>query len=884
MSQAPRLRESVLSARARLSEGRDKLQQQHARGLSGIHVSASLTDLFDSLVLDLHGCAVDDLGDAELANEVALVAHGGYGRRDVAPYSDVDLMILHAPGAQARVAPLAARMVRDVFDLGLTLGQSVRTSSQACKLARSDAVVCTSLIESRLLAGNEALFQRFAERFRQQCRRRAEGLLCSIERARNSERAQFGETVYLLEPNVKRSRGGLRDLQMLRWIGFARYGTADPDGLRLAGELAQADFERIERAREFLLRLRNEMHFHARKANDVLDRHEQLRLAEVLNFQADDGLLPVEVFMREYFEQTSGASRVVTRFAASAHRGPRLGEWISPLFSHQFERDFRVGRSQISANERGLAKLHGELGQILRLADLANLYDKSIAHATGEAIRASVDLIPEELSSEMAERFISLLSRTTRLGELLRWLHELGILEKIIPAFTHARSLLQFNEYHKYTVDEHSIRAVEKAVSFLADTGPLGWVYGHIKRKWLLHLALLIHDLGKGFPEDHSEVGQRIAEETARRLFLSDSDREVLRFLVHKHLLMAHLAFRRDTSDEQLVVRFAVEVGSPETLQMLFVLTAADMGAVGPDVLNKWKIEVLADLFQRAFSHLASDTQSHTVQQQLLARREQVLPLMDLQEDPAWFERQFASLPSSYVLSSPAVQVAELLTELRRITPGEVVTSARFLPESKAVEYRVGTYENVTPGVFHKLTGALTSQGLEILSAEIHTLADGLIFDRFFVRDPDFATEPPAERIQDVHRALRAALLNPAHQQPTFRRLWRPGEQRAGTPLAMPTQVRVDNSTSDRFTILDIFAADRTGLLYTIAKTIFQLGLSVAGARIGTYLDQVVDVFYVSDEEGAKVEDEARLREIRQRLLADIDEFERQQNQQTRNW
>ncbi|HEV7224480.1 MAG TPA: [protein-PII] uridylyltransferase [Pirellulales bacterium] len=889
MTQGPRLRSGVLAAKERLIEDRDALWQRHAEGASGVEVSAALADLLDAVALDLFDAALADLGEdgpGGLRSEVALVPHGGYGRRDVAPYSDVDLMILHSPAAAARVAPLAQRMLQDLFDAGLMLGQSARTPVQACQLARKDPIVWTSLVEARYLAGSAGLFAAFFRRFQKQAQRRSAGLIAAVEKARGEERLQYGETVYLLEPNVKRSRGGLRDIQLIRWIGFARYGAADLQALLARGALLAEDEAVLAGAAEFLLRLRNEMHFHARKSIDNLDRAEQVRLAAAYGYAGDAGLLPVEQFMREYFRLTEAASQIATRFAANSRRGPRWGELLAPLFSHQFERDFRIGPAQITANPRGLAKLRGDPAEILRLADLANLYDKPIARATCEAIRQAVPGLPDEVSPETSSRFISLLSQGTRLGELLRSLHEMGVLEKIIPAFGHARCLLQFNEYHKYTVDEHSLRAVEQATDFQRDEGPLGLVYRHIKKKWLLHLALLLHDLGKGYEEDHSEVGLRIAHETAARLGLSQADSETLAFLVHKHLMMSHLAFRRDTSDNQLVLSFAVEVGSPEVMQMLFVLTAADLAAVGPGVLNAWKVEVLADLHRRAMQHLAGQSPAINSEEFLQKRRDDVLAALDGSDEAQrkWFETQLAAAPYAYLQSSSPERVIEDLAPLRSLAHGEVRASGRYQPDTKTVEYKVGAHEDIAPGVFHKLAGALAARGLQILSAEIHTLAEGLIFDRFFVHDPDFAGEPPPGRIEEVCRALAAALRDPG-AKPAFRRVWRAGPRRGQAPLpASPTRVRIDNSTSERFTILDVFAADRTGLLYAIGRSLFGAGLSVAVAKIGTYLDQVVDVFYVTDREGRKILDEARLAEIRERLLRDLEEFEREEAGRARGW
>ncbi len=601
----------------------------------------------------------------------------------------------------------------------------------------------------------------------------------------------------------------------------------------------------------------------------MLDRSEQLRIAELYGFQGTEGILPVEQFMGEYFRHTKAVRSVASEFVASNRPGSRVARWIGAVLSHQVEGDYRVGPREISATKQGLVKLGSDLNEVLRLMDIANLYDKRISQPTWNAVRAAVPGFTAHVDAQTSQRFLSLLSQPARLGESLHRLHELGVLEKIIPAFAHARCLLQFNEYHKYTVDEHCIEAVEQAIALADDPGSIGRVYRKIKRKRTLHLALLIHDLGKGFVEDHSEVGLRIADDTAKLLRLPPGEAELLKFLVHKHLIMAHLAFRRNTSDNQLVVRFAVEVGSPEMLDMLLVLTVADISAVGPGVWNDWKGEVLMDLYHRTMGHLAGDSPASDWSERSRGAVRAALA-REPQADLEWYDRQIDHLPSAYLAAAKPEKIAAELRDLRTLKQNDVHAAGRYLPESRTVEYVVGTSEAVAPGVFYRLTGALASQGLQILSAEINTLADGLVLDRFYVVDPDYADQPPSERIDAVKRALSSALLSPHGGTPAFRKTWHSDQATAAALSRLATRIRTDNSTSEKYTILDIFAHDQMGLLYTIARTLFELGLSVALAKIGTYLDQVVDVFYVTDQAGRKIEDEARLQEISAKLLAAI--------------
>ncbi len=869
------LRPYVLAAKNRLVEGYEQLRLRHQSGGSGMEVCAAISDLRDEVLLGLFEASLASLGPEEpagLSRQVSLVAHGGFGRRDVAPHSDVDLMILRASGSAEPVGLLAERLLRDVFDVGLVPGHSVRTVEEACQLACDDATIASSLIESRFLAGSEELFADFVQKFRARIRRRAGAILRSVEQARLEERAKFGETVYLLEPNLKRSRGGLRDLQMIRWAGAVRYGTPEPERLVGRGVLSPDDCHTLAQAKEFLLRLRNELQFHADKPSDVLDRAEQVRIAALRGYEGTAGMLPVEQFMRDYFRHTGRVSHLVSGFLAKCRPARRLRTMGSRLLGHRIPGGYVAGPTEILVGQRALRRLRGSLVEIMRLVHLASLYDKPIGDEAWEVVREEAARLPRdpEIPAEARQLFLALLSRPGRLGESLRGLHEIGLLEYFVPAFSHARGLLQFNQYHKYTVDEHSLRAVEWATDLLDDPGPIGRVYRAIQRKAVFHLALLIHDLGKGLEEDHCEVGLRIARQTAERLGLDGEESDILAFLVHKHLWMNHVAFRRDTSDEQLIVKFAVEVGSPELLQMLYVFTACDVAAVGPDAWTGWKAEVLTDLYHRAMQPLAGESPGTSREEYLEGQRQAVRDCLGAEAAQEWFERHIALLPISYLNAAAPEQIADDLRLLARLGPREVNAQGRYQPETGTVQFTVGAKEDVTPGIFHKLTGALTSQGLEILSAQINTLADLLVLDRFWVIDPDFAGQPPPERLEQINRTLVTSLMSEG-SPPKFRSTWALGGANRPTLAHVRTRVLVNNHTSAQYTVIDIFTVDRRGLLYTITRTLFELGYSVWRAKIGTYLDQVVDVFYVTDRQGRKIEDPAKTQLARQRLLEVIE-------------
>lgn len=875
-----RLHPAVVEAREKLAKGREKLRKQHDNGTPGVQVCAHFTDLLEGMVIDLFQAALSDLPPGErekVEPHFAVIAHSGFGRREMAPYSDLDVMLLTSLRSEEATLPVVRKFSQNLYDLGLDVGFSARTTSQAISMAMQDTTVLTSLSESRFVTGNAELFERFDNQFRWYVKRRWRKLLPGIETARRGERTEFGETVFLLEPNVKRSRGGLRDLQLVRWLGFCRFGESEPQLLQQAGHLLKDDLKKLRAARDFLLWLRNDLHFAAGKATDLLDKTEQLRLAERRAEAPEEGLLPVEQFMREYFQHTSNVREIVNHFAETCR--PQFPLWwlLEPLLTHRFENDFRVGPNIIKLNKQGLSKIRGDLGEVLRLVDLANLYNKRIDHGTWRAIREAASKMPpadpdEPLREDIAKLFLSLLSQPARLGELLRRLHELRVLEQLIPGMSHARSLLQFNAYHRYTVDEHTLRAVEYLTKLMHDKGVPGEVYRGIKQKHVLHLAMLIHDLGKGYVEDHSEVGRRLAEQTGHRLGLSREETEAVMLLVHKHLRMSHLAQQHDISDDEVVVQFAVEVGSPELLQMLYVLTLADLAAVGPGVLNDWKKELLTELYQHTLRLLSSESPATAMTARRRARVDELISAAANSADFDWLRKQIESLPSSSLYAGSAAEVVSQLKRLRNLTPTDVVSWSHYSADRNVVEYAVGTYDQITPGIFHKLTGALTSQRQQILSAEINTLAEGLVLDRFYVQDRDFSGAPPESRREEVCRALELALTSAQNAEPTFKRTWQDRSQTTDSRAQhLPTRVSFDNNTAERFTIVAVFAYDRMGLLYTITRMLFELDLSVSIAKIGTHLDQVVDVFYVTDRSGKKILDEAKLEHIRAKMLAAIE-------------
>jgi len=866
-----RLHPRVLAARTDLAEGLEKLRGQFGAGSPGIQLGFFLCDLLDKVVLDIFRAALEDHQDrAALEEGVALVAHSGYGRRDNAPYSDVDLMLMHSPSVNALIPEFAARLVQDLSDVGVDLGFSVRTPRQAVQLAMSDPIICTGLTECRFLDGNEPLYQKFFENFRRTCGRSKKQLIKAIEEARQDERQRFGETVYLLEPNVKRSRGGLRDIHLLRWIGFVAYGESLPRRLKQMGHLSPKDHATLRDARDFLLLLRYGLHFKAGHAQDVLNKPEQLRISENREFEGDEGVLPVERFMQAYFKHTTGIRDVVGNFISTA-------KWDSPIrmaLHNLIGRptaggEYLVGPRYVSARRSGMENVRGDLIAVLKLMDLSNRSSKRIDVDLWQNVRDSMaETTINSISHDAAHLFLSLLSESGRLGKLLRRLHGLEVLEKLIPGWAHVRCLLQFNDYHKYTVDEHSLRTVENLTSDQSDPTVLGSVYRSIKNKSTLHLAALIHDIGKGYAEDHSTVGARLARKIAKHLSMPQREADRLEFLVFRHLFMNHLAFRRDASDPAVLAQAASDIGSLENLKMLFVLTCADMAAVGPGVMTQWKLDVLSTLYESLVDTLSGGDDTEP---RLTPFRMRFKEAAQQREDREWLESKIDLLPPAY-LQTPNPH--EILDDLERIRAKNepAIAWGRYLEHREASEYSIAGTDEISDEIFYRLAGALSSSRLQILSAEAHHIGTDMFLDKFAVQDLDFNGEPPEQRFKEISQRLIAA-LHADDFEPTFPTVWVSQTKINAVLQPLPTQVLVDNSTSEKYTIFDIFAHDRPGLLYVITKALHELGVSIKVAKIGTYIDQVVDVFYVSDADGKKIFDELYIAEIRSKLYHAIESW-----------
>lgn len=870
------IRPIVLRCRQMLKEGRAKARERHDSGTPGPQISTLLADLYDDVVLTVWNEAIrEHTTDARLKG-LSLIAHGGFGRRDLAPYSDADLMLLATPDAEGLANKLAGNLTRDLGDAGIVPGLSIRTSGEACRMAWSDPVVFSSLAESRFLAGSLQLYTKYFSAFRHGAMRRKKQLLRQVVDARVKERRKWGENSYLLRPNVKRSRGGLRDIQLIRWIGFAVYGETDLERLVKLGALFDEDYRQLRRANAFLFRVRHELHFRESKSQDVLDRGMQMEIAEAWGYRGTDGMLPVEEFMQDLFEHTRNVRYVSAFFVDDTRTGPLIRQFFERALSRRVDDRIHMGPTHIWVNKDDLPSFASSLPDVLRLMRLANQHRRRISHTTWQAIRQSMqDRDPIQPDKETIEEFLSLLGGSGRLAPLLRRLHELRIIEQLIPEFKRMRGLLQFNAYHKYTVDAHSIRAVEAATDLENNKSGMGRRYRRLVDKKLLHLALLIHDIGKGYEEDHCVVGARIARKTAERLMLDPTSAETLEWVVLKHLAVNVIAFRHDLSDPEIVLSFAAEVGSIRRLELLVVHTYADLVAVGPGVATEWKVNLIEDLYKRTRRYFDSGNLPGSPDDpEIELMRSRVRRKLEDRSAPQYSLSLLDQLPLSLLDRCDPVQLAneiESVGEFREGSGGTVCTG-QFDARFKAMRYTVIRREGErTIGTFARSTGALSTSGLTILRAQIETVGD-LAWDYFWVIDPaNLDEEASSKQSDEVCKRVCHLLDSPDEPLPPYRRKWATqGERESEAVNVLPTKVVFDNETVDRYTILSFFAYDEVGLLYRIAATLAENQVVLHFAKIDTHLDQVADVFYVSELDGSKLTDPKRRAEIRESLLAAV--------------
>lgn len=872
-----------------LADGHESARAILATPRSGLACAQRISAVMDAVMQALHVAAtgyfyaVDNPSQSE---RIAVAAVGGYGRGTLAPGSDVDLLFLFPHKQTAWGESVVESMLYPLWDLKLKTGHSVRSVEDCVREARADMTIRTALLEARFLAGDKALFGEMMRRFGEEV---VEGTAVAFTEAKLAEREtrvqRAGASRYLVEPNVKDGKGGLRDLNTLFWIAKYAYRVHDPRELVAAGLFDEPEMQMFERSEEFLWRVRCWMHFITGRAEERLSFDLQRQVATAIGYAGRQGQAPVERFMKAYFlvaKDVGDLTAIVCAALEARQQKPRAS-FTRLLGSFAKRKRVRaLGHADFTLRSQRLTVVDDSAFErdpvnLLRLYQIASREDLAIHPDTSRLVTQSLKLVTPTLRADPdANRiFLEILTGRRSPEVVLRRMNESGLLGRFVPDFGRVVAMMQFNMYHHYTVDEHLIRAMgvlaEIDAGLLEAEHPLAnEIMPTIANRRALYVALFLHDIAKGRPEDHSAAGARIARKLGPRLGLTAGQTETVAWLVEHHLDMSTVAQSRDLGDAKTIESFAATVQTLERLKLLLVLTVADIKAVGPGVWNGWKGQLLRTLYYETELVLAG---GHS----LVERKARVSRKQDgLRERLAdWSEAEREAYIARHY---PAYWI--------KADPAQQERHARFLREAEqagdmtATMVETDQFRGVTeltvlapdhPRLLAIITGACAAAGGNIVDAQIVTTTDGLVLDtiavsRAFERDDDELRR--GERIASaIKRALKGEIkiadLVAQRRAPPPR----------GQTFQLAPEIIIDNVLSARHTVLEVSGLDRPGLLYDLTTAIGKLNLNIASAHIATFGEKAVDVFYVTDLTNAKIVSTARQLAIRRALL-DVFEHE----------
>ncbi len=856
---------AVVEARERLEAGRARIRARHQQGAGGQEIVRAISTLTDEVVTGLFDAiALEVPGAPDARPRLALVATGGYGRNELAPRSDVDLLALlpdsSAPlDERARADQMAERIHRALWDAGLEAGFAARTLDQSLVLAREDHTARTALLDCRLVCGDAALFRALERAAVTELEaRKVEEFIGDKLTEYRERRKRYGSSVWLLEPHLKQGKGGLRDVQCALWIARARHKVA---GLGEAGErglLPAREVQALRTARDLLWRLRNQLHYATGRRDDRLTFDNQRRIAKELGYRdLPGGDLGVEQLMRHTYlalqEIARAADGLIDRCAVED--APRSGGFFSlrraPV-AKPIDAAFKLWNGRVTVTDREVFAR--------RPADLVRIF--SVAEGCGAALYSYArDLLVQELQRlgpglatdrEAHLEFWQLLIREGSTGEALAPLHELGVLGALFPELGRLRAQVQHSLYHVYTVDTHTVFALQRlarlrAGALLEEEPSLTGVARAQGRPLVLMLGLLFHDLGKGLGPDHSARGAELVRAYAQRIVLDPADAADIEWLVAVHLKMSHISQRRDLEDHQMIAGFAREAGSVDRLEMLYLLTYADMASVSLENWTQWKANLLRQLYERTHASLLAEGLGEPVHAHSLeARRERLASALEPLLGP-----EEAALAPEFVHAAPeryvsAVRPADAARHLKLWAQARKTGFAAELRRPATGEADLTLVANDRPGLLALFSAALSANGIDILGAEVNSLAGGIALDQFIVREPGGGA--PAQSRWEAARADLLKLLSGAEEPHKLvqRRLRRANWASSAAPT-VATKIRIDDSSSLDSTVLDVLTQDRPGLLHTIADALHRVGMSIDLARIATEGNRAIDAFYLRE-------------------------------------
>jgi [protein-PII] uridylyltransferase len=850
---------------------------------SGAACARRLSHLQDVMIRELATIAVERVYRADNPSKgerIAIMAVGGYGRGTLAPGSDVDLLFLLPYKQTAWTESVIEFVLYALWDLRLKVGHATRTVDECMRLARTDMTIRTAVLEARHLWGDAGLADSLLVRFDAEVVKGTAAEFIAAKLAERDERhRRQGRSRYLVEPNVKEGKGGLRDLNTLFWIAKYFYRVRRAGDLVEKGVFTRAEYNLFRKAEDFLWAVRCHMHFLTGKAEERLSFDIQREIAIRLGYTSHPGLRDVERFMKHYFLVAKDVGDL-TRIFCSALEDEQVKQ-VTGL--NRFLRSIRRRRAAL-ADTSDFVVDHDRITvvdddvfardpvNLVRVFHLADKHALAFHPDAMRLIRRSLKLIDHDLREdpEANRLFLEILTSRREPEIVLRRMSEAGVLGRFLPDFGKVVAMMQFNMYHHYTVDEHLIRCIgilsEIEQGDRADEHPLTTrLVETIQNRRVLYVALFLHDIAKGRPEDHSIAGARIARRLCPRLGLTAAETETVAWLIETHLVMSMTAQSRDLSDPKTIADFARIVQSPERLKLLHVLTVCDIKAVGPGVWNGWKAQLLRTLYFETEQVVAGGHTRQSREQRVNdAKAELSAALADWPkaELAAYLERHYPAYWLRVDLERKREHAALIRSADRRRQ--RLAATAAMMTDRDAVGLTVLAPDH--PRLLSVVFGCCTAAGANIADAQIFTTTDGLAIDSISLTR-EFADDKDELRRAERITALIERVVAGKEALPE-----RVARKIGGTPPAktfhLEPEVLVDNSASDRFSMLEVSGLDRPGLLYELTRVISDLNLNIASAHIATFGERAVDVFYVTDLMNHKITNASRQSAIRRRLTA----------------
>jgi len=860
-----------------LAKGRAEIQRRfEAEG----HAPRAVREqcfLIDQLIRALYDFVTErvyPLANPTEGEKLAIVAVGGYGRGELAPYSDIDLLFLLPYKQTPHTEQVIEYLLYLLWDLGLKVGQATRSVADCLRYAKADLTIRTALLESRYIWGEQALYTELKQRFDADIVRGTAAQFVEAKLAERDARHQrVGDSRYQLEPNVKEGKGGLRDLHTLYWIAKYIYRIEDVAKLVDLGVLSAEESARFERAQTFLWTVRCHLHYLAGRAEERLTFDLQTEIGARMGYTDHAGTRGVERFMKHYFliaKDVGDLTRIFCALLQIDQTGHQRLSWLRWGSRRRALDGFVIDGGRLTIPSEDFFKTD-PVG-LLRLFHVAQQHDLDIHPRALRAVTQSLRLVDGKLREdpEANRLFLEILASRKDPETALRRMNEAGVFGRFIPDFGRVVAQMQYDMYHVYTVDEHTLFAI--GILHKIETGQLKeelpvatQIMPTIQSRRALYLATLLHDIAKGRGGDHSVIGEQVAYKLGPRLGLTAEETETVAWLVRWHLLMSSTAFKLDISDPQTIQSFVERVQSPERLKLLLVLTAADIRAVGPKVWNGWKAALLREVYYSALDVISGGLTVEARDARIAAAQAAARELL-----PDFTDSDFATFTSRgypfYWLSLDAETHARHARLMREAdASGSPLTVEKQIDAARAVT-ELTLYTADHPGLFSRIAGALAVSGANIVDAKIMTMSNGMALDTLWVQDQEGGPFDRPDKLAKLAFTFENVLtgdLKPhieLERPPAF-----PSRTRVFT---VPPRVLIDNNASRSHTVIEVNGRDRPGLLYEVTRELTRLNLQVSSAKISTYGEKVVDVFYVKNLFGHKIEHPVKLDEIRAALGA----------------